>query len=62
MNGSANQPELSRDQLVRIAQTLKRIRDGLASSSGASEPAHIFIPGLQDAQVKQAPKPTQGSK
>jgi len=59
MNGSANQPDLSHDQLARIAQTLKRIRDGLASSPGAPEPAHIFMPGLQDARATQDPKPTQ---
>ena len=52
MNGPSDKPELSQDQLARIAETLKRIRSGLARAPSltAPEPAHVFTPRMQDAK------------
>jgi hypothetical protein len=52
MDGTADQSKLSQDQKARIAETLKRIRGGLAHASPAPapEPAHIFIPSRQEAK------------
>ena len=44
------QPELTEDQLARIAATLKRIRGGLDKFSPRriDEPAHVFAPETQN--------------
>ncbi len=44
-------PELTRDQLARMAATLKRIRGGLDKFDvePAQEPAHFFSPEVRDA-------------
>jgi hypothetical protein len=43
--------ELTRDQLARMAATLKRIRGGLSKFGvePAPEPAHLFSPEVRDA-------------
>lgn len=43
--------ELNEEQLVQVAATLKRIREGLdcADRLIGSEPSHFFTPGIQEA-------------